>query len=124
MGITNNKKASVITSNGAIKIKALKSVPLQINSILPHEENLNIPRKIKRRFLYCWERKKGSEEWINLGIMMTDDDGRLFDLKSFLEDKSSTENLKVNQYDPQTQIYTTQDRRFHGDAEDTICFQK
>src|SRR5690554_5870543 len=89
----------------------------------------------QRRFIYCWE-KKGDNEWVDMGLMVTDDDGMLCNFQNLLNDlKKSTytgamtgvgslTELKVNKYNIESQKWEILDWDLFGDSEDIVAFQK
>lgn len=89
----------------------------------------------QRRFIYCWE-KKSDNEWVDMGLMVTDDDGMLCNLQNLLNDlKKSTytgamtgvgslTELKVNKYNIESKKWEILDWDLFGDSEDIVAFQK
>ncbi len=73
------------------------------------------PQIAKRRFVYCWQWDSDNSKWVDYGLQATDDDGYLFDLKTFIDD-FLTEEFVRNQmlftygHNDKTGYYEIQDR--------------
>ena len=100
-------------------------IPLRVNA-LKEDGTLYFAQ---RRFVYCWERPDEEGEWIARGLLMTDDEGFLFDLQRFVNDfmakyDDSPLKWKINKYNRKNRKWEDADWNFFGGTEDLIAFQK
>lgn len=100
-------------------------IPLRVN-VLKEDETLSFAQ---RRFVYCWERPDEEGEWIARGLLMTDDEGFLFDFQRFVNDfmakgDDSPLKWKINKYNRKNKKWEDADWNFFGGTEDLIAFQK
>jgi len=85
----------------------------------------NIQYYAQRRFVYCWEKSKGENRWIARGILMTDDNGILFDMPKYVSDNSQLNELTDSTIDIlKDGKWTSAKWNFFGEGEDLYAFQK
>jgi LysM repeat protein len=106
-------------------------IAIQVTCKYPQHKGYRLAR---RRFVYYWEKDFIDDKWVRHGLAMTDDDGFLFDLKTFFKDTLQKKNSmtgtahivdwKIKKFDYNSRKWTSQPWNFFGSTEDVIAFQK
>jgi hypothetical protein len=80
----------------------------------------------QRRFVYCWEKPKDDNQWLARGILMTDDNGVLFDMPLFVYDSNQFLNdlnhAMIDRFE--NGKWAATHWNFFGEGEDLYAFQK